>query len=183
MLYYLKQYTSGQIQDLEQSCLAMQRIEATRKRESYWQRCMASDTKSLQGTSTMLIMASQSAMRTVLKWEACSENCLNWNNSKFLNASNHQTSQREFHHFSNASSQGYGAVSYLQQININGKNHCSLIIAKSRLAPLNNDDSENGITCNHQETFSNGTIGKRSPFIKEALRFVQLVQMESSSVH
>ena len=44
--------------------------------------------------------------------------------------------QRELHHFSDASSQGYGAVSYLRQINVNGKVHCSLIMAKSRLAPL-----------------------------------------------
>ena len=42
----------------------------------------------------------------------------------------------ELHHFSDASSQGYGAVSYLRQINANGNVHCSLIMAKSRLAPL-----------------------------------------------
>lgn len=34
------------------------------------------------------------------------------------------------------SSKGYGAVSYLQQIDVNGKVHCSFIMAKSRLAPL-----------------------------------------------
>ena len=44
--------------------------------------------------------------------------------------------QRELHHFSDASSQGYGAVSYLRKIDVNGKVHCSLIMAKSRLAPL-----------------------------------------------
>ena len=44
--------------------------------------------------------------------------------------------QRELHHFSDASSQGYGAVSYLQETDVNGKSHCFLIIAKSRLAPL-----------------------------------------------
>ena len=42
----------------------------------------------------------------------------------------------ELHHFSDASNQGYGAVSYLRQINAVGKVHCSLIMAKSRLAPL-----------------------------------------------
>ena len=42
----------------------------------------------------------------------------------------------ELHHFSDASNQGYGAVSYLRQINAGGKVHCSLIMAKSRLAPL-----------------------------------------------
>ena len=49
----------------------------------------------------------------------------------FSNVQNH-----ELHHFSDASSQGYGAVSYLRQIDVNGKVHCSLIMAKSRLAPL-----------------------------------------------
>ena len=44
--------------------------------------------------------------------------------------------QRELHHFSDAPSQGYGAVSYLRQIGVKGKVHCSLIMAKSRLAPL-----------------------------------------------
>ena len=42
----------------------------------------------------------------------------------------------ELHHFSDASNQGYGAVSYLRQINAIGKVHCSLIMAKSRLALL-----------------------------------------------
>lgn len=42
----------------------------------------------------------------------------------------------ELHHFSDTSNQGYGAVSYLRQINAVGKIHCSLIMAKSRLAPL-----------------------------------------------
>lgn len=35
------------------------------------------------------------------------------------------------------------------------------------------------IDTNRQETLTNGTIGKRSPFVKEALRFVLLVGMES----
>ena len=39
-------------------------------------------------------------------------------------------------HFSDASNQGYGAVSYLRQIIAVGKVHCSLIMAKSRLVPL-----------------------------------------------
>ncbi|XP_068723574.1 uncharacterized protein [Montipora capricornis] len=44
--------------------------------------------------------------------------------------------RRELHQFSDASSRGYGAVSYLRQIDINGKFHCSLVMAKSRLTPL-----------------------------------------------
>ena len=42
----------------------------------------------------------------------------------------------ELHHFSDASSKGYGAVSYLRQIDNLGQVHCSLVMAKSRLAPL-----------------------------------------------
>ena len=42
----------------------------------------------------------------------------------------------ELHNFSDASSRGYGAVSYLRQINTVGQVHCFLITAKSRLAPL-----------------------------------------------
>ena len=44
--------------------------------------------------------------------------------------------RRELHHFSDASRQGYGAVSYLRQTDVNGRVHCSLVMAKSRLAPL-----------------------------------------------
>ena len=36
---------------------------------------------------------------------------------------------------------------------------------------------------NRQKTLTNGTIGKKSPFIKEALQFASLVRMESSSIH
>ena len=43
---------------------------------------------------------------------------------------------RELHHFSDASSQGYGTVSYLCQVDTTGKVHCSLVTVKSRLAPL-----------------------------------------------
>ena len=47
-----------------------------------------------------------------------------------------EVQQSELHHFADASDQGYGAVSYLRQIDTNGKTHCSLVMAKSRLAPL-----------------------------------------------
>lgn len=42
--------------------------------------------------------------------------------------------QVELHHFSDASSMGYGACSYLRYVNEN-KVHCSLVIAKARVAP------------------------------------------------
>ena len=47
-----------------------------------------------------------------------------------------EVQQSELHHFADTSDQGYGAVSYLRQIDTNGKIHCSLVMAKSRLAPL-----------------------------------------------
>ena len=45
-------------------------------------------------------------------------------------------SKRELHHFSDASSIGYGTVSYLRQVNSNGGVHCTLLFGKSRVAPL-----------------------------------------------
>ena len=42
----------------------------------------------------------------------------------------------ELHHFSDASEQGYGAVSYLRMINKNGDIHCSFVVGKSRVTPL-----------------------------------------------
>ncbi|XP_041850911.1 uncharacterized protein LOC121646099 isoform X2 [Melanotaenia boesemani] len=44
--------------------------------------------------------------------------------------------QREIHHFSDASTSGYGQCSYLRQVNENGSVHCTLIMAKSRVAPI-----------------------------------------------
>ena len=40
------------------------------------------------------------------------------------------------HHFSDASQNGYGQVVYVRLVNATGKNHCSLFIAKSRVAPI-----------------------------------------------
>jgi hypothetical protein len=42
----------------------------------------------------------------------------------------------ELHHFSDASNLGYGACSYLRLIDENNKVHCSLVMSKSRVAPL-----------------------------------------------
>ena len=42
----------------------------------------------------------------------------------------------ELHHFSDASTKGYGQCTYLRLINRESKVHCSLIIGKSRVAPL-----------------------------------------------
>lgn len=42
----------------------------------------------------------------------------------------------QLHHFSDASQYGYGTATYLRQVDINGRVSCSLLIAKSRLAPM-----------------------------------------------
>ena len=42
----------------------------------------------------------------------------------------------ELHHFSDASQQGYSAVSYLRTTDSKGNNHCAFVMGKSRLAPL-----------------------------------------------
>ena len=44
--------------------------------------------------------------------------------------------RRELHHFSDASTIGYGQCTYLRQIAANGDIHCSLVIGKARVAPL-----------------------------------------------
>lgn len=42
----------------------------------------------------------------------------------------------QLHHFSDASNVGYGAVSYLRLKDLGGNIHCSLLLGKSRVAPL-----------------------------------------------
>lgn len=42
----------------------------------------------------------------------------------------------ELHHFSDASQRGYGACSYIRQIQEDGKVECNLIFSKARVAPL-----------------------------------------------
>lgn len=44
--------------------------------------------------------------------------------------------QMELHHFADASSAGYGVVSYLRIQNSDGRVHCAFLIGKSRLAPI-----------------------------------------------
>ncbi|XP_043191130.1 uncharacterized protein LOC122364619 [Amphibalanus amphitrite] len=43
---------------------------------------------------------------------------------------------RQLHHFSDASTVGYGVVSYLRQTDDKGQVHCMILMAKSRVAPL-----------------------------------------------
>lgn len=44
--------------------------------------------------------------------------------------------RKELHHFSDASTCGYGQCSYLKQVNEDGNVHCALVIGKSRVAPI-----------------------------------------------
>ena len=41
----------------------------------------------------------------------------------------------QLHHFSDASTEGYGAVSYLRFVDVSDKIHCSLVMGKSRVTP------------------------------------------------
>ena len=45
-------------------------------------------------------------------------------------------SEVSFHHFSDASTSGYGQVSYTRLVNQDGRIHCSFMIGKARVAPL-----------------------------------------------
>ncbi|XP_068748922.1 uncharacterized protein [Montipora capricornis] len=47
-----------------------------------------------------------------------------------------EVSHTQVHHFSDASQYTYGAASYLLMVDTYGNIHCSLVIGKSRLAPL-----------------------------------------------
>ena len=42
----------------------------------------------------------------------------------------------ELHHFSDASTVGYGQCSYLRLIDVDGRVHCSLVMGKARVAPV-----------------------------------------------
>ena len=42
----------------------------------------------------------------------------------------------QLHHYSNVLQNGYGAVSYIRMESDSGRIHCSLLIAKSKLAPV-----------------------------------------------
>ena len=47
-----------------------------------------------------------------------------------------QAARIELHTFADASTVGYGACTYLRVVYRNGSVHCSLILGKSRVAPL-----------------------------------------------
>ena len=43
---------------------------------------------------------------------------------------------RQLHHFADASQDGYGTASYLRIVGMNGEVHCTLIVGRSRVAPI-----------------------------------------------
>ena len=43
---------------------------------------------------------------------------------------------KQIHVFSDASTQGYGVVAYIQHLDIDNNTHCSFLMGKSRLAPI-----------------------------------------------
>ena len=46
------------------------------------------------------------------------------------------TTHRELHHFADASEVAYGVVSYLRIVTTDGRIECTIVMAKSRLAPI-----------------------------------------------
>ena len=47
-----------------------------------------------------------------------------------------QVASSQLHHFSDASEDGYGLVSYLRLVNEEGDIHCAFLFGKSRVTPL-----------------------------------------------
>ena len=47
-----------------------------------------------------------------------------------------QVTSSQLHHFSDASEDGYGSVSFLRSVNEEGKIHCAFLFGKSRVTPL-----------------------------------------------
>ncbi len=54
----------------------------------------------------------------------------------FKTASMKETKSTQLHHFSDASQQGYGAVSYIRVEDVSGNVKCSFLMGKSRFAPI-----------------------------------------------
>ena len=57
-----------------------------------------------------------------------------------------QVVSSSLHHFSDASENGYGQVVYVRLVNATGKIHCSLVIAKSCVAPIKYTNTKVGIS-------------------------------------
>nr|XP_054770423.1 uncharacterized protein LOC129278240 [Lytechinus pictus] len=70
-----------------------------------------------------------------LKWKDCLPMMSNFRVNRCFKPSD-ETNKFQLHHFCDASESAYGVVSYLRMTSKRGQVHCSIILAKSRLAPL-----------------------------------------------
>ena len=74
----------------------------------------------------------------------------------------------ELHHFSDASVEGYGQCSYLRLINVEDKARCSLVIGKSRVAPLKQT------TVPRLELAAATVSAKTSEFLRQELPYADI---------
>lgn len=74
----------------------------------------------------------------------------------------------ELHHFSDASQQGYGQCTYLRQVNDRNEVTCSLVMGKSRVAPLKH------VTIPRLELTAATVSVKISSFLRRELDFVKI---------
>ena len=74
----------------------------------------------------------------------------------------------ELHHFSDASTVGYGQCSYLRLIDSNNNIHCSLVMAKSRVAPVKQ------VTIPRLELSAAALSVKVSDFLRKELNYEDL---------
>ena len=75
-----------------------------------------------------------------LRWEKWRNELLHLNELKvercLTPAGFEKTKSMELHHFSDASTTGYGQSSYLRMVNENDEVHCAFVIGKARVSPL-----------------------------------------------
>ncbi|XP_070212738.1 uncharacterized protein [Littorina saxatilis] len=76
--------------------------------------------------------------------------------------------QVQLHHFSDASTRGYGQCSYLRLKDENDKVHCSLVMAKGRVAPLKQ------VTVPRLELQAATLSAKMSSFLEKELKYEKL---------
>ena len=69
------------------------------------------------------------------------------------------------HHFSDASEEGYGQVSYLRLVDTENKIHCVFVMGKSRVAPLK------FVSIPHLELIAATLSVKMSKLIREELQY------------
>jgi len=74
----------------------------------------------------------------------------------------------KLHHFSDASVEGYGQCSHLRLINVEDKAHSSLVIGKSRVAPLKQ------ITVLRLELAVAAVSAKTSEFLRQELSYTDI---------